>query len=155
MSPPRPDFSVEDGLDAHWDEPRITALVGSLISRELPAAHDWTIALHLVSDVAIRALNTSYRGIESPTDVLSFPLHDQAEFVLPPGETIDLGDVVVSYPRAVEQAQEYDHSVDRELAYLTAHGVLHVLGYDHEDEAERRVMRQKEEEALAPLGFTR
>jgi probable rRNA maturation factor len=63
--------------------------------------------------------------------------------------------VVVSYPRAVAQAEEYGHSVERELAYLVAHGVLHVLGYDHEVEAEQRVMRQKEEEALQPLGFTR
>ena len=63
--------------------------------------------------------------------------------------------MVISYPRAVAQADEYGHSVEREVAYLVAHGVLHVLGYDHEEEAERERMRRKEEEALQPLGFTR
>jgi probable rRNA maturation factor len=76
-------------------------------------------------------------------------------FVLPPDQPPHLGDVVVSYPRAVEQATDFGHSLDRELGYLVAHGVLHVLGYDHEEEADRRRMRQKEEEALRPLGFTR
>ena len=91
------------------------------------------------------------------TDVLSFPLHDPngMRFVLPPDQPAHLGDVVVSLPRAAEQAHDFGHSLDREIGYLVAHGVLHVLGYDHEEEADRRRMRQKEEEALRPLGFTR
>ena len=68
---------------------------------------------------------------------------------------MNLGDVVVSFPRAMEQAREYGHSPERELAYLVAHGVLHVLGYDHEEDADQRRMREREEEALGPLGFTR
>jgi probable rRNA maturation factor len=155
MSPPRLEFSVEDGLDAHWDQLRITALVRSIIDRELPPDSTYGLGLHLVSDESIRSLNAEHRAKDAATDVLSFPLRDGTEFVLPPGEVVNLGDVVVSHPRAVEQADEYGHSVDRELAYLVAHGVLHVLGYDHEEQAEQRVMRQKEEEALQPLGFTR
>ena len=148
------EFAVEDGLRAQWDEPRLATLVDSIVIRELPGVTDYVLSLHLVGDATIQALNAEHRRKDSATDVLSFPLHEPG-FVLPPGEPVHLGDVVVSYPRAVEQADEYGHSVEREVAYLVAHGVLHVLGYDHEEEAERLVMRQKEEEALRPLGFTR
>jgi len=150
------EFAVEDTLGASWDRSRIGALVRSLIEPELRRA-DYRVSLHLVSDETIRALNQEHRGKDAHTDVLSFPLHDPngMRFVLPPGEPVNLGDVVVSYPRAVEQASQFGHSVDRELGYLVAHGVLHLLGYNHEEDAERRVMRRKEEEALAPLGFTR
>jgi probable rRNA maturation factor len=89
--------------------------------------------------------------------VLSFPLHDPTgmRFVVPPGHPVDLGDVVISHARALEQAQQLGHSAERELAYLVAHGVLHILGYDHEEETERHRMRAREEEALQPLGFAR
>ena len=162
MLPPPPEsiveFSIEDGLDARWDEPRITALVRSIISAEPALAPArYVIDLHLVGDAAIRALNAEHRGRDVPTDVLSFPLIDPdgVDFVVPPGQPTNLGDVVVSHPRAVEQAVEFGHSTDREIGYLVAHGVLHVLGYDHEDDADRRRMRQREEEALRPFGFIR
>jgi probable rRNA maturation factor len=102
-------------------------------------------------------LNRAHRQIDRATDVLSFPLQpvESGDFVLPPGAPLHLGDVVVSYPRAVAQADEYGHSVPRELAYLVAHGVLHILGYDHEDAADQRRMRQREEEVLQPRGFIR
>lgn len=148
------DFSVEGGISAAWDEARIAALVSSIVSRERPDLAGYVLGLHLVSDATIHKLNIEHRGKDAATDVLSFPLEDAA-FVLPPGEPRTLGDVVVSWPRAVAQAEEYGHSLERELAYLVAHGVLHVLGYDHEVESEQHVMRQKEEEALEPLGFTR
>jgi probable rRNA maturation factor len=161
MSRPRPEgvvveFSVENGLEARWDEPRIAALVRSIIAAELPRG-TYVVDLHLVGDAAIRALNAEHRGLDAHTDVLSFPLHDPGgvQFVVPPGEATPLGDVVVSYPRAVDQAHEFGHSTDREVGYLVAHGVLHVLGYDHVEQADRRRMRQREEEALRPLGFIR
>ena len=152
------EFTIEDGLDARWDEPRIVALVRSIISANLsPVPERYVIGIHLVGDNAIRALNSGHRGIDVATDVLSFPLIDPdgADFVVPPGEATNLGDVVISHPRAVEQAAEFGHSTDREIGYLVAHGVLHVLGYDHEAEADRARMRQREEEALRPLGFIR
>ena len=150
------EFVVEPGLEGTWDEGRIGSLVSSIVTRELPDI-DYTITLHLVSDDTIRGLNDEHRGKDMHTDVLSFPLHDPngMRFILPPNQPANLGDVVVSYPRAVEQAHDFGHSVDRELGYLVAHGVLHVLGYDHEADDDRRRMRQREEEALAPLGFTR
>lgn len=150
------ELDVGEGLEATWEEPRIRALVQSIVRREVGSGY-WAISLHLVGDEEIRDLNREHRGKDAHTDVLSFPLHDPSgmRFVVPPGQPIELGDVVISHPRAVEQAHEFGHSVEREVAYLAAHGVLHVLGYDHEAEDERAVMRAKEEEALEPLGFTR
>jgi probable rRNA maturation factor len=176
MSPPQPDDAsplpapaaaaalnvavellVEDGLDATWDEPRIVGLVRSIVANEFPSGGEYVISLHLVSDESIRALNAEHRGTDAHTDVLSFPLHDPngMRFVLPPNQPAPLGDVVISFPTAAAQAEEFGHSVDREIGYLVAHGVLHVLGYDHEDVDDQRRMRQQEEDALRPLGFTR
>ena len=148
-------FSVEEGLSSTWDEPRISQLVSSIVAAEFTHAADWVVTLHLTTDQAIHRLNAEHRGLDFATDVLSFPLQDAELFVLPPGQPVDLGDVVISYPRAVEQAEEFGHSVDREVAYLVAHGVLHIMGYDHEEDADRERMRAKEEAALQPLGFTR
>ena len=113
------------------------------------------ITLVITDDEEIRALNDAHRGIDEPTDVLSFPLEesplgggDASVFVTPPEVVRHLGDIVISYPRAEAQAREYGHSIRRELAYLTVHGCLHLLGYDHEDEADREAMRVREEAAL-------
>jgi probable rRNA maturation factor len=157
MSPPRPEiditFAVEGGVPSTWDEDGIGALVRSIIARERSGSVG--IALHLVSDATIRGLNAEHRARDAATDVLSFPLVDERPFVLPPGEPVPLGDVVVSLERAAAQAEEYGHSLEREIAYLVAHGVLHILGYDHERPEEQTVMRQREEAALELLGYTR
>jgi len=119
------------------------------------------VDVRVTDDAAIRELNRAHRGIDAPTDVLSFPLQLPAgdaaltPFVLPPGELVHLGDVVLSWPRAVAQAAEYGHSVARESAYLAVHGVLHLLGYDHERPADARVMRAREEAILAAIGLSR
>jgi probable rRNA maturation factor len=151
------EFAVEGGVDATWDEPRITALVRSILDRDFSDGGDYAISLHLVGEETIRHLNSEHRGINAHTDVLSFPLHDPngVRFVLPPNQPANLGDVVVSHPTALAQAEDFGHSVDREIGYLVAHGVLHVIGYDHEEVEDRRRMRYREEEALRPLGFTR
>lgn len=114
------------------------------------------VNLIITDDKRIREMNARFRGVDEPTDVLSFPLsarpgEAEPEFVLPPNHARVLGDVVVSYERAVEQAQEYGHSLEREIAYLVVHGVLHLLGYDHETPSEREVMRAKEEALLVGL----
>lgn len=118
------------------------------------------LTLTLVDDDEIQTINREHRGIDRPTDVLSFSLVEgelkgSAAFTLPPGVPRELGDVVVSYPRAIAQAEEYGHSVERELAYLIVHGVLHILGHDHEVPAEQAVMRAREEAALARVGLVR
>jgi probable rRNA maturation factor len=111
--------------------------------------------LVFVDDEYIRQLNLEYRGIDAPTDVLSFAMEEGEPLAGMPGEEAVLGDVVISLPAAQRQAEEYGHSFAREVAYLTVHGVLHLLGYDHATEAGRREMRDKEEAALAGAGLAR
>ena len=118
------------------------------------------LGIHLLDDVRLRRANRELRGVDAETDVLSFPLLSELQasasgFALPPGEPRHLGDVLISFERARAQAAEYGHSVERELCYLLAHGVLHLLGYDHLQPNERRAMREREEAALQPLGLTR
>jgi probable rRNA maturation factor len=154
-------YDVEEGLAAAWDEPRVGELVRAILTTEGSAPRGaLTVGLHLVGDETIRELNAAHLGRDTPTDVLSFPLlgtgaDSDSDFVLPPDAAVHLGDVVVSHPRAVAQATDFGHSVEREIGYLVAHGVLHVLGYDHEAPADQQRMRQREEEVLRPLGFTR
>lgn len=117
----------------------------------------------LTGDEGIHAINLEQRGVDRPTDVLSFPM-----FELEPGEKPDeedadpatglipLGDMVISLERAREQAAEYGHSDEREVAYLAVHSVLHLLGYDHMDEGPMKAqMRAREEAILGTLGITR
>jgi probable rRNA maturation factor len=121
----------------------------------------YAVDVRVTDDAQIRELNRAHRGVDAPTDVLSFPLQMpavgavHAPFVLPPGELVHLGDLVLSWPRAVAQAAQYGHSVAREGAYLAVHGVLHLLGYDHERPADARAMRAREEAILAALGLPR
>lgn len=120
------------------------------------------VGLIVTGDEGIREMNREYRGIDAPTDVLSFPLQQYESpeepkdlFPQPPDEPLSLGDIVISYPRAEEQAREYGHSLDRELAFLVIHGAMHLLGYDHEDPAEAARMRQEEEQLLRRMGLSR
>jgi probable rRNA maturation factor len=111
------------------------------------------IALSVVitDDGAVRELNQEFRDVDAPTDVLAFGIGEESDFVTAPGEPAYLGDVIISYPRAVIQAEEYGHSINRELALLTVHGVLHLLGYDHVDEVERTEMWARQNEILGSL----
>lgn len=113
------------------------------------------INVTLVDDETIKIYNSQFRDIDKSTDVLSFPLGEDGMYdVNPENNCLMLGDVVISVEHALKQAEEYGHSIEREIAYLTVHSVLHLLGYDHVDEAEeKRIMRQKEEEALKILGL--
>src|SRR5690606_19176705 len=118
------------------------------------------IGLILVDDEAIAELNEQYRSVAGPTDVLSFPLFTKDELAqiaaepgLHPERPLLLGDVVISVETARRQAEEYGHSFGRELAFLLVHGVLHLLGYEHDDEASRAEMRAKEEAVLSATGW--
>jgi len=107
----------------------------------------------ITDDATIREVNHRFLGIDEPTDVLSFGLGGQGDkpFALPPDEVASLGEVIVSYPTAVRQAEEQGHSVQAEVAHLLVHGILHLLGYDHGTPEEEQVMRQKAEGILAGL----
>jgi probable rRNA maturation factor len=108
-------------------------------------------------DALLQRLNRDYRNVDRPTDVLSFgDDEDHSSFILPPGAPRYIGDIAISYERVIAQAAEYEHSQRRELCYLVAHGVLHLLGYDHElGEEHARRMREREELILGQLGITR
>jgi len=114
-------------------------------------------------DAGIRRINLDQRGIDAPTDVLSFPMFSftpgafSAETIPvdPDTNLLPLGDIAISLERARAQAEEYGHSAEREVAYLTVHSVLHLLGYDHGSEEDRARMREREEDILLSLGQTR
>lgn len=122
---------------------------------------DAEISLTITDNDGIHAINKEYRGIDRPTDVLSFPMLEfdedetDAEFETENG-LVMLGDIVISIERAREQAEEFGHSLRRELAFLTAHSMLHLLGWDHVDDPEGEAyMIEKQNEALNKLGITR
>ena len=120
----------------------------------------YELSVHLADDRALQAANREQRGVDRPTDVLSFPLlpafqRGEVVFVLPPRARQHLGDVLISVERARAQAIEYGHAFEREMCYLLVHGVLHLLGHDHEQAAQRQLMREREESALTAVGLTR
>lgn len=100
------------------------------------------LSLLITGDETIRDLNQRYRGIDETTDVLSFALteegSDVSQFIVPPDDIIHLGEVIISYPRAVMQAEKAGHGKEKEMALLIVHGILHLLGYDH-DEPDREI----------------
>lgn len=115
------------------------------------------ISVRFVDNEQIKELNTQFRKIEKETDVLSFPLGENGNYdVNPATGAYMLGDIVLSVQKAFEQAEEYGHSLDREIAFLTVHSMLHLLGYDHENGGLEAVrMREKEETVLTSLGLRR
>jgi len=114
------------------------------------------INVTLVNDSEIRALNSTHRGADEITDVLSFPMYEKEELTRGAyPERMILGDIVISAERTVSQAAEYGHGADRELAFLTVHGVLHLLGYDHETPGDEKTMEEKQEKILYVLNLKR
>ena len=127
----------------------------------LKLADETEISVLLVDNATIRELNRDFRALVAPTDVLSFPLEEEREDEAEPAviggpSARMLGDIVISVEKAVEQATEYGHSVERELAFLAIHGLLHLLGHDHEKgETAKQAMRAEEKRILAALGISR
>ena len=123
------------------------AISQALLDESTIAPSSAEISVTFTDDAGIKELNNTYRGIDKATDVLSFPMYEREDFPLPDtGECEVLGDIVISCERAAAQAQEYEHSVDREMTFLTIHSVLHLLGYDHElsnEDDEDMCRRQK------------
>jgi probable rRNA maturation factor len=113
------------------------------------------ISVLFVDNQQIRKLNSQYRGKDVETDVLSFPMGENGVYDVnhSTGAKI-LGDIVISMEKAVAQAERYGHSLEREVGYLTAHSMLHLLGYDHEKGGIQKVrMREKEEQVMTQLGL--
>ncbi|HEY4544426.1 MAG TPA: rRNA maturation RNase YbeY [Tissierellaceae bacterium] len=108
------------------------------------------VSISFVNDEEIHQLNRDYRNVDRPTDVLSFPM--ELDFDMP--EKI-LGDIIISTDTASRQAEEYNHSIDREILYLVTHSMFHLMGYDHMNDEEKLIMRSKEEKVLKKLGISR
>lgn len=125
------------------------------------------VVLTFVNDEEIHQLNLSYRGIDRPTDVLSFAMQETVDeeleitYELEEGEEEPedfsdvLGDIIISVTRAKAQSEEYGHSIAREIGFLFVHGFLHLIGYDHQDEASEKKMLEKQERILQSIGLTR
>ena len=140
----------------------------ALIRRAIKAALEFEdfqreceVSVTLVDNEQIHEMNLEARGVDRPTDVLSFPMFEIPEGCVPgvgcsdpDSGLVPLGDMCISMERAAAQAEEFGHSVERELAYLAVHSVLHLLGYDHMDEGEQKAaMRAKEKEIMKRLGY--
>lgn len=117
--------------------------------------NDCEISVTLTDNEGIHALNKQYRNIDAPTDVLSFPLVEYENTEEPPiDEASMLGDIVISLERAEEQAEEFGHSFEREVSFLTVHSMLHLLGYDHvNSEEEEAEMREHQRTVMKALGL--
>lgn len=115
------------------------------------------VSIWITDEDQLHTLNRTYRNVDRSTDVLSFGAEDDdaTPFVSAPDQPRYLGDLAVSFPHVVRQAEEYGHSRQRELSYLVTHGLLHLLGYDHEQPADAERMRGREEALLGALGITR
>lgn len=127
------------------------------------------VSLVFVDNEEIKEINNDTRGINKETDVLSFPMLEYddkkvfkemyLDYKFSPsdfdGDDLVLGDIVLSLEKALEQSEEYNHSYEREASYLVVHSVLHLLGYDHMEEDEKKIMRSREEEILNKLNITR
>lgn len=116
------------------------------------------VSILIVDNSYIQELNYIYRGLNQPTDVLSFAMNelgeDEPDFDFG-GEVNVLGDIVISLEQALIQSKEYNHSFEREVGYLVAHGMLHLLGYDHETPDEQKVMRDLEEKIMKEVNLER
>jgi probable rRNA maturation factor len=151
-----------EGIDVPFSDRRFHRLARATVAAAqrdrrdlLPhAPRRLAASLLLADDSTLHDLNRDYRDVDRPTDVLSFAqLEGPGADFAARGGTLQLGDIAISVERARQQAETYGHSFDRELAYLFVHGLLHLLGYDHEVDAEQAVMRRVEEDALAADGL--
>jgi len=150
------------------ENPSLTDEMASLITNTVNSTLEYEhidtscfVSVSIVDPDEIQSLNSEHRGIDSVTDVLSFPVvnlldgsdcDDAGDYY--EGRLI-LGDVVICADRAKEQSEEFGHSIEREVGYLTCHSVLHLIGYDHVDEKEREVMRVKEEAVMDIMNLRR
>ena len=161
-------FEDESGADLQEDLQQLAALVAQEALEEVNCPYEAQISLMITDDEAIHDMNLRFRGIDAPTDVLSFPMlsfPSEGDFSFletagadcfdPESGELLLGDIVISSDRVLAQAEEYGHSTRREFAFLVAHSVLHLCGYDHITGEQARIMEQLQEDILQNLGIGR
>lgn len=141
------DKEFKNHLKTAW----LKKVIRRVLEAELVSAKS-EVSLVITGDERVHLLNKQYLEEDRPTDVLSFPMNEQTgnqvEFVDIPDGKHHLGDVIISYPQAIKQAEEHRHSVNREIAILLIHGILHLLGYDHDILERKKVMNGKETDIL-------
>jgi probable rRNA maturation factor len=160
------EYEAEKKLDLPWEAIIKEIVEASLDYEKCP--YEAEVSVILTDNEAIQEINREQRGIDSPTDVLSFPLVDYErpsdfdhvedaveDYFNPETGELMLGDIVISVDKVEEQAQKYGHSQKRELAFLVAHSMLHLCGYDHMEDEERLEMEQRQREILETRGYTR
>ncbi len=141
-------------LEKFFDEEKITKFTDYIVKDEYRkeyAENEYYLSLTITTNDGIQEINNIYRGKDMPTDVISFA-YNETENV---GPVNVLGDIIISIDRVKEQAEDYGHSVEREFYYVLCHGMLHLLGYDHIDEEDKKIMRKREEEILNVFNYTR
>ena len=154
-------FDAEVDVPVGLEEQLSTVITAALTAEQVDVPCEVNVLV--TDDAAIHQINLDMRNVDRPTDVLSFPMFELAPGEKPGVEDADpdtglvpLGDMVLSLERATAQAEEFGHSVEREISYLAVHSVLHLLGYDHMDEGEMKArMRGREEAILSGLGINR
>lgn len=160
------DYEAERKLSVDWERIIRDTVEASLDYEKCP--YEAEVNVVLTGDEEIREVNRQFRDMDRPTDVLSFPALEYetpsdfsraeeafADCFNPETGELMLGDIMISVDRVVKQAEEYGHSPERELAFLTAHSMLHLCGYDHMTDGERAVMEKKQEEILESRGYRR
>lgn len=157
-----------DDQDIYPIDPSLIELLERILQEAavMEGIQEGEVALTFVDNEQIHELNREYRGIDRPTDVLSFALNESVEeeldilYEIEDEQELDemndlLGDIIISTERAKEQADEYGHSLEREIGFLFVHGFLHLLGYDHQDEPSEQIMMDKQEAVLEKVGLRR
>ena len=128
----------------------------NIVARNSKLSDNTEVDITIVTDEEIHQLNKAYRGVDRPTDVLSFALdegEEEPEIIEGEAEHL-LGDIIISAPTAQAQAEEFGHGLKREITYLAVHGILHLLGYDHMEAADKKVMRKQEEAVLREMDLS-
>ncbi len=159
-------YEAEETLDLDYE--KTARCIGDAVLYAEGFPYEAEVSLVLTSDQEIQRVNKQFRGIDAPTDVLSFPAipmerpmdlrglsADETVYRDPDSGDIMLGDIMISVPKVFSQADAYGHSVKREYSFLFAHSMLHLLGYDHIEPDQARIMEEKQEEILKSLGINR
>ena len=160
------EYEAEKKLDISWEEIIRQVVEGTLDYEGCP--YETEVNVVLTDNEGIKEVNQEYRNVDGPTDVLPFPMLEYdspsdfegveeqfADCFNPETGELMLGDIMISVDKVTEQAEKYGHSKERELAFLTAHSMLHLCGYDHMEEEERLFMEQKQREILEGIGYRR
>ncbi|MBA7543967.1 Endoribonuclease YbeY [subsurface metagenome] len=144
---------IDEGLEGYLEVSWLQSVAEQVLVAQ-DAGSKVELGLVIANQERVQQLNRSYLGKDEPTDVLAFSAREEIDaelppFVQPPDGVLHLGEVIISYPQAVIQAKEHQHSVKREIAILIIHGVLHLLGYEHDKPELERQMKTREQEILS------